>query len=87
MGYRIAPDSDESYSDLKISTCPVADANMMSSIIESYHRHKSGLFDLSTTYPKPTVALLQAFDILDYNYKVLENRLHKRSLEEMKNGR
>jgi len=29
---------------------------------------------------------LQCFDILDYNYKLLENRIQKRKLEEMKNG-
>lgn len=86
MGYRIAPDSDESYSDLKIKRCPVAGANQCTPLLESYHRHKDGLFDLSSTYPNPSVALLQCFDILDYNYKLLENRIQKRKLEEMKNG-
>lgn len=87
MGFRIAPDSDESYSELKIRTCPVAVANKCSSLINAYNRHKQGLFDLKETYPNPSIALIEAFDILDYNHKLLENRIHKRQLEEMKNGR
>jgi hypothetical protein len=86
MGYRVAPDSDEIYSELKIRSCPVALANRCSTIVDAYYRHKQGLFDLSLTYPQPSVAILQAFDILDTNMKILENRLQKQRMEDIKNG-
>jgi len=85
-GFRIAPDSDEAFSELKIRTCPVADSNKCASIVEAYHRHKSGFFDLSKTFPTPSLAVLEAFDILELHYKLLENRLHQRRIEEIKNG-
>lgn len=85
-GYRVCPDSDEIFADLKIRSCPIALSNRMSVFVESFSRHKQGFFDLSSTFPKPTVAVLEAFDTLDLHFRIFEQRLQKRSLEEIKNG-
>lgn len=86
MGYRVAPDSDELFSELKITTCPIADANRLASLMDAYTSHKKGLFDLSKVYPTPTIAVIEAFGIMELHHQLLENRLHKRRLEEINNG-
>lgn len=86
MGYRVAPDCGDAFSDEKIRRCPVALANKASPIVESYYRHKNGLYPLEKSYPNPTIALLQSIDLLEYNQKSLEMKLHEKHLQEMKNG-
>jgi hypothetical protein len=56
-GYRVAPDCGEDFSDLEIRSCPVAGANRMAPIINAYNRHRSGLFNLSLSYPSPSCAV------------------------------
>jgi hypothetical protein len=86
MGYRVAPDCGGSFAEEKIRRCPVALANKVSPIVEAYYRHKNGVLSLEKSYPNPTIALLQGIDVLEYNYKSLERKLHERHLEEIKNG-
>ena len=66
-GYRIAPDSGESFSELKVRSCPVALANRVAPIVQAYRRHRAGLFDLCRAYPQPSCAIVEAIDIFRKN--------------------
>ena len=85
-GYRIAPNSGESYSDLKIRSCPVADMNRLASVITAFNRHQSGLIRLKEMFPSPTCAIIEAFDILNQNTLELQRRHHEQQMKEFKNG-
>lgn len=82
MGYRVAPDSGEGYSDLKIRSCPVALANRAAPIAQAYHRHRAGLFPISQSYPKPTCAIIESLEILHYNHEEAQYRSHKNAMME-----
>lgn len=86
MGYRVAPDCGEAFSDLKIRSCPVASANKMASLISAYHRHRAGLYNISETYPKPTCAVVEAIDILHNNTESAHYRAQERALKEAQHG-
>ncbi len=86
-GYRIAPGSDESYSELKIRSCPVANANIASPIVNAYYRHEKGILSLKDSYPNPTCAIVEAFDYLSYANQTLKNHLQKQAMEEHSNGK
>lgn len=85
-GYRVAPDCGEEFSDLEIRSCPVAGANRMAPIINAYNRHRSGLFNLSLSYPKPSCAVVEAMDILHNNRESAHYRAQERALKESGNG-
>lgn len=85
-GYRVAPDCGEDYSDLKIRSCPVASANRLSSIIQTYHRHRAGLIQINNVYPNPTCATLEAMDVLHSNTEESVYRSQERAMKEAKNG-
>ena len=85
-GYRVAPDCGEEFSDLEIRSCPVAGANRMAPIINAYNRHRSGLFNLSLSYPKPSCAVVEAMDILHINRESAHYRAQERALKESSNG-
>lgn len=74
-GYRIAPNSGEEYSDLKIRSCPIADMNRLALIISSYNRIKGGLISFADTYPHSTIAIIESIEILDYNHEQARLRL------------
>lgn len=57
-GYRVCPDSGSEYSDMQIRSCPVAGANRLASIISAYHRHRSGLYPISSSHLSRLVLLL-----------------------------
>lgn len=77
MGYRVAPDSGESFSELKIRSCPVADVNRLSPVISIYNRLKQGLVSLTEIIPRPSCALIEALDIMTTN----ADEAHRRSIE------
>ena len=81
-GFRVCPDSGEDFSDLKIRSCPVAGANRMASIIVSYRRHQSGLLSIERAYPKPTCAIIEAFETLHINSESARVRAHERAMRE-----
>ena len=85
-GYRVAPDCGEEFSDLEIRSCPVAGANRMAPIINAYNRHRSGLFSLSLSYPKPSCAVVEAMDILHNNRESAHYRAQERALKESQHG-
>jgi len=85
-GYRVAPDCGEEFSDLEIRSCPVAGANKMAPIINAYNRHRSGLFNLSLSYPSPSCAVVEAMDILHNNRESAHYRAQERALKESSNG-
>ena len=85
-GYRVAPDCGEDFSDLEIRSCPVAGANKMAPIINAYNRHRAGLFNLSLSYPSPSCAVVEAFDILHYNRESAQYRAQERALKEAQHG-
>ena len=85
-GYRVAPDCGEEFSDLEIRSCPVAGANKLAPIINAYNRHRSGLFNLSLSYPKPSCAVVEAMDILHNNRESAHYRAQERALKESSNG-
>ena len=85
-GYRVAPDCGEEFSDLEIRSCPVAGANRMAPIINAYNRHRSGLFNLSLSYPQPSCAVVEAMDILHNNRESAHYRAQERALKESSNG-
>lgn len=87
MGYRVAPNCDgETYGDLKIRRCPVAGANLVSSIVSDYWVHKKGLYSLEHTHPNPSIAFLEAMSYYESTYSLYEERVQKQHLEELKNG-
>lgn len=81
-GYRIAPNSGESYSDLKIRSCPISNANRLALIVSNYSKIKNGLMSFSQLYPQPTCAIVESIEILDYNHNQMIYRKQKQALEE-----
>ena len=82
MGYRVAPDSGEDFSDLKIRSCPVADVNRIAPIVQMYNRHKSGLIQIKDVYPSPSVALIDCLETIDYNNRDAQRRATERAMKE-----
>lgn len=82
----MAPDSGESFSELKVRSCPVALANRAAPIVQAYRRHRAGLFDLSRAYPQPSCAILEAIDILHSSTEEAEHRLRERTMKEASYG-
>lgn len=82
MGYRVAPDSGEDFSDLKIRSCPVADVNRIAPIVQTYNRHKSGLIQIKDVYPSPSVALIDCLETIDYNNRDAQRRATERAMKE-----
>ena len=82
MGYRVAPDSGEDFSDLKIRSCPVADVNRIAPIVQTYNRHKSGLIQIKDVYPAPSVALIDCLETIDYNNRDAQRRATERAMKE-----
>ncbi len=79
MGYRVAPDSGEGFSELKIRTCPVADVNRLSPIIQIYNRLKRGLITLNDVIPRPSCALIETIDIMSINADDAQRRAIERA--------
>lgn len=82
-GYRVAPDSGESFSELKIRSCPVADMNRLSPIVSAYNLHKRGLLDLKTIYKNPTIAIIDCLNVIQSN----SEEAQARDLEALKDGK
>lgn len=82
MGYRVAPDSGEDYSDLKIRSCPVALSNRVAPIVQAYQRDRSGLLPIMQSYPKPTCAIIEALEVLHYNHEDAQYRAQKAAMRE-----
>lgn len=85
-GYRIAPNSGEAYSDLKIRSCPISNMNRLALIVNNYSKIKNKLLSFSELYPHPTCAIVESIEILDYNHEQMLNRKHKQALEEANHG-
>jgi hypothetical protein len=81
-GYRIAPNSGEAYSDLKIRSCPISNMNRLALIVSNYSKIKSGLMSFSQLYPHPTCAIVESIEILDYNQEQMNHRRHTQALQE-----
>ncbi len=82
MGYRVAPNSGESYSNLKIRNCPISNMNRLSSIISSYNRIKNGLVNFKDIYPNPSIAMIECIEILDYSYNEMILRQNEQALKD-----
>jgi hypothetical protein len=82
MGYRVAPDSGQDFSDLKIRSCPVADVNRIAPIVQNYNRHKNELIKISDVYSTASIALIDLFEVIDYNVKEAQNRASERAMKE-----
>jgi hypothetical protein len=85
-GYRIAPGSGENYSELKVRSCPVALANLIAPVVSSYNKHKKGILTLKDMYDNPSCAIVDAFELLDYEYESLKIFNHSQALKESSNG-
>lgn len=81
-GYRVAPDSGEAFSELEIRSCPVATSNQMASIISAYRRHKAELFPISSTYPNPTCAIVDAMEVIHHHSELAQLRAQERAQKE-----
>ena len=79
--YRVAPNCGESFSDLKVRYCPIADANRHDSIITSYHRHRQGLGSIDAVFPRPTCAIIEAIDVLHSNTEQMIARHQEQMME------
>jgi len=84
--YRIAPNSGEAYSDLKIRSCPIADMNRVASLITNYNRIKTGLIKMDDIYPAPTCAIIESLEIIEYNHNQMIARQHEQSMKEASHG-
>lgn len=85
-GYRVAPDSGASFSDLQIRSCPVADANRLASVVHAYSRHRAGLASLSVQFPQPSCAIVEAFDVLHSATEDMIARQREQAMKEAQNG-
>ena len=86
MGYRVAPDCGEGYSDYRVRHCPVADSNRLASVVQAYQRHRAGLAPITQSYPKPTCAIIESFEILHYNAEEASHRATERTMREAANN-
>jgi len=78
-GYRVAPDCGEAFSEAKIRSCPVADANRAASIINAYSRHRNGLATILDTFPAPSCAVIEAVDVLHNTTEEMFLRVRERA--------
>lgn len=78
-GYRVAPDCGEAFSEAKIRSCPVADANRAASIINAYSRHRHGLATIRDTFPSPSCAVIEAVDVLHNTTEEMLIRVRERA--------
>jgi len=85
-GYRVAPNSGESYSDLKIRSCPIANMNRVASVVQNYSRIKAGLIKIDDIYPSPTCAIIESLEIIEYNHSQMMQRQHDQSMTEAQHG-
>jgi hypothetical protein len=85
-GYRVAPNCNAEYADLKIRSCPVALSNLIAPITQAYFRQVNGLFNLKDVYPSPSCAIVEAIDLLHYHYQELKNKIAQDAIEDRKNG-
>jgi hypothetical protein len=81
-GYRVAPNCGSDFSDLQVRSCPVADMNRLAPLISVYHRHRQGLGQISTSYPRPTCAIIEALDILHNSTEEMLARKREQALQE-----
>lgn len=86
MGYRVAPDCGEGYSDYRVRHCPVADSNRLASVVQAYQRHRAGLAPITQSYPKPTCAIIEAVEVLHYNAEEASHRATERTMREAANN-
>lgn len=86
MGYRIAPDSGEAFSELEVRRCPVALSNQVAPIVVAYRRHRAGLYHIDKSYPSPSCALVEAIDILHYSTEEAHYRAQERAMKEAHHG-
>ena len=82
MGYRVAPDCGEAFSDAKIRSCPVADANRAASLINAFSRHRNGLATIKDTFPHPSCAVIEAVDVLHNTTEEMLSRARERALND-----
>jgi len=81
-GYRLAPDCGESMSELEFKSCPIAGYNNLAHVLIAYNNHKSELQSFSTRYPNPTIAILDAVQVVQDTY----DEYTKRRLERERDG-
>ena len=81
-GYRVAPNCGSDFSELKVRSCPIADANRLAPLISVYHRHRQGLGSIATSYPRPTCAIIEALDVLHASTEEMIARQREQSLQE-----
>lgn len=81
-GYRVAPNCGSDFSDLQVRSCPVANMNRLAPLISVYHRHRQGLGQISTSYPRPTCAIIEALDILHNSTEEMLARKREQALQE-----
>lgn len=81
-GYRVAPNSGADYSELELYSCPVASMNQIAPIVQSYNRIKAGLVSIKDIYPSPTCAIIEAFEIIQYNHNEMIARQHEQQMKD-----
>ena len=81
-GYRLAPDCGESMSELEFKSCPIAGYNKLAHVLIAYNNHKSELQSFSNRYPNPTIAVLDAVQVVQDTY----DEYTKRRLERERDG-
>jgi hypothetical protein len=65
----------------------VAGANKVTPIVNAFYSHINGLFDIKSTYQKPTIAIVEALDLLYYHHQLLKNRIQEQHYKELSDGR
>ena len=81
-GYRLAQDCGESMSELEFKSCPIAGYNKLAHVLIAYNNHKSELQSFSNRYPNPTIAVLDAVQVVQDTY----DEYTKRRLERERDG-
>ena len=85
-GYRVAPNSGATFSDLEVRRCPIADANRLASVISAYYRQRQGLGSIDAVFPNPSCAIVEALDVLHSNTEDMLARKQEQMMQEARNG-
>lgn len=85
-GYRVAPNCGADFSEAKIRQCPISDANRLASVISVYHRHRQGLGQIESSYPRPTCAIIEALDTLHSATEEMIARKREQAMEAQQHG-
>ena len=86
MAHRIATDCDPSWGEQKVRRCPIADANRLAPLAQTYQAHRAGLGSLWDFYKSPSCAVVEYWTELHHQTELMRARVRERAAEEARHG-